>query len=41
MILEGGLENFLAGAFIIYGVNYMMGMQRNQKISAQWLDEVR
>ena len=26
MILEGGLENFLLSAFIIYGVNYMMGM---------------
>ena len=41
MILEGGLENFLLASFIIYGINYAMGMHRNQKISAQWLDEVR
>ena len=41
MILEGGLENFLLSTFIIYGINYVMGMQRNQKISSQWLDEVR
>lgn len=41
VITGEGLEYFLAGAFVFFACNYLLGYYRNKQISQKWLDNVR
>lgn len=40
-LVDGGVEYFLIGMFLIYGTNYAYGARRNQQIADWWLEQVK